>query len=77
MSDIAAITKIARQHDALVLSDCVQALGKIPIDVHGWGIDYGSFSAHKLYGPKGVGGLYVKEGSPFVPFLHGGIRKAG
>ncbi len=77
IQDIPTITKIARQHDVLVLSDCVQALGKIPIDVHEWGIDYASFSAHKLYGPKGVGALYVKQGSPFAPFMHGGHQENG
>ncbi len=77
IQDVAAITKIARGHDALVLADCVQALGKIPIDVHEWGIDYASFSAHKLYGPKGIGALYVKQGSPFTPLLHGGHQENG
>ncbi len=77
IQDIAAIAKIAGQRDVLVLADCVQALGKIPIDVHGWGIDYASFSAHKLYGPKGVGALYVRQGSPFAPFLHGGHQESG
>ena len=77
IQDIAAITKIAREHDVLVLTDCVQALGKIPVDVHEWGVDYASFSAHKLYGPKGIGALYVKQGSPFTPFLHGGHQESG
>jgi cysteine desulfurase len=77
IQDIHAITKIAGQHNVLVLSDCVQALGKIPIDVHGCGINYASFSAHKLYGPKGVGALYVKQGSPFAPFMHGGHQENG
>ena len=77
IQDIAAVTKIAKQHGALVLTDCVQALGKIPIDVHEWGVDYASFSAHKLYGPKGVGALYVKQGSPFTPLLHGGHQESG
>jgi cysteine desulfurase len=77
IQDIAAITEIAARHGVLVLADCVQALGKIPIDVHGWGIDYASFSAHKLYGPKGAGALYVKQGSPFAPFIHGGHQENG
>jgi cysteine desulfurase len=77
IQDIPAITKIAGQHDVLVMSDCVPAFGKIPIDVHGWGIDYASFSAHKLYGPKGVGAVYVKQGSPFTPFMHGGHQEDG
>ena len=77
IQDIQAVTKIARKHGALVLTDCVQALGKIPIDVHAWDVDYASFSAHKLYGPKGIGALYVKQGSPFTPFLHGGHQESG
>jgi cysteine desulfurase len=77
IQDIAAVAKIASQHGARVLTDCTQALGKIPIDVHAWGIDYASFSAHKLYGPKGVGALYVKQGSPFMPLLHGGHQESG
>jgi cysteine desulfurase len=77
IQDIKAVTKIARQHGALILADCVQALGKIPIDVHAWDVDYASFSAHKLYGPKGVGALYVKQGSPFMPLLHGGHQESG
>jgi cysteine desulfurase len=77
IQDLPAVTKIARQHEARVLADCVQALGKIPIDVHEWGVDYASFSAHKLYGPKGVGALYIKQGSPFTPLLHGGHQESG
>ena len=47
------------------------------MNVHEWGVDYASFSAHKLYGPKGVGALYVKDGSPFTPLLHGGHQENG
>jgi rhodanese-related sulfurtransferase len=60
-----------------VLADCVQALGKIPVDLRAWGVDYASFSAHKLYGPKGIGALYVKQSSPFSPLLHGGHQESG
>lgn len=77
IQDLKAVTKIASQHSALVLADCVQALGKIPVDLHAWGVDYASFSAHKLYGPKGIGALYVKQGSPFSPLLHGGHQESG
>ena len=77
IQDIAAITKIAQRHDVLVLTDCVQALGKIPVNVHEWGVHYASFSAHKLYGPKGIGALYIKQSSPFTPFLHGGHQESG
>ena len=77
IQDIQTVTRIARTHGALVLADCVQALGKIPIDVHTWDMDYATFSAHKLYGPKGIGALYIKQGSPFAPFLHGGHQEGG
>jgi cysteine desulfurase len=77
IQDIPAISKIAHAHNVLLLSNCVQALGKIPIDVHEWAIDYASFSAHKLYGPKGVGAIYVKNGSPLTPFMHGGHQENG
>jgi cysteine desulfurase len=77
IQDLRAVTKIAREHGSLVLTDCVQALGKIPVDVHGLDVDYASFSAHKLYGPKGIGALYVKQGSPFTPLLHGGHQESG
>ncbi len=77
IQDIKAVTKIAHQHGALVLTDCVQALGKIPIDLRAWDVDYASFSAHKLYGPKGIGALYIKRGSPFTPLLHGGHQESG
>lgn len=77
IQDLKAVTQIAKRHGALVLTDCVQALGKIPIDLRAWDVDYASFSAHKLYGPKGIGALYVKQGSPFTPFLIGGHQENG
>jgi cysteine desulfurase len=77
IQDIPAIAKLAKRHGVLVMTDCVQALGKIPVDVHEWDIDYASFSAHKLYGPKGIGALYVKKGSPFTPLMHGGHQENG
>lgn len=77
IQDIKAVANIAKTHGALVLTDCAQALGKIPIDLHAWDVDYASFSAHKLYGPKGIGALYIKQGSPFTPFLHGGHQESG
>lgn len=77
IQDIASVVRIARQHGARVLSDCVQALGKVPVDVHALGIDYATFSAHKLYGPKGVGALYVRRGSPMAPVLLGGHQEDG
>jgi cysteine desulfurase len=66
-------------HDAGVLfhTDAVQAVGKIPVDVQELKADFLSFSAHKMYGPKGVGALYVKKGVPFCPFIRGGHQEQG
>jgi cysteine desulfurase len=71
------ISALAKTNDILFMSDCVQAFGKIPINVKEMGIDYATFSAHKLYGPKGVGGLYAKISSPLLPFIHGGHQEEG
>ena len=60
------ISAIAKKHGALYFSDAVQAVGKIPVDVIGDGIDIMSFTAHKMYGPKGVGALYVRRKNPRV-----------
>jgi len=77
IQDIGAICEVAHAAGAYVLSDCVQALGKIPVDVAALGVDYASFSAHKIHGPKGVGALYVRTGSPHLPFIHGGHQEQG
>lgn len=72
---LAAAARLARESGALVHSDATQALGKIPFNVEYLGIDFASFSAHKCYGPKGVGGLWVCGGparAPIVPLLFGG-----
>lgn len=68
-------SKKAHQHGALVHSDMTQALGKIPIDVKKLGVDYATFSAHKIGGPIGVGALYIKKGSPFTPLMIGGSQE--
>jgi cysteine desulfurase len=60
------ISKIARKHGVLVMSDATQAVGKIPVDVNADGIDIMAFTAHKMYGPKGVGALYVRRKNPRV-----------
>ena len=67
----------AHAHGALFHTDAVQALGKIPVDVHAWGVDAASFSAHKVHGPKGVGMLYLRAGTPFMPLLSGGGQERG
>jgi cysteine desulfurase len=60
------ISAIAKKHNVLLFSDAVQAVGKIPVDVNKDGIDLMAFTAHKMYGPKGVGALYVRRKNPRV-----------
>jgi cysteine desulfurase len=64
--------RIAKARGILMHSDTVQALGKIPLDLDAIGVDFASFSAHKLYGPKGVGALYFASREGFAPLLQGG-----
>ena len=63
---IKEISAIAHKHGALFFTDAVQAVGKIPVDVNADGIDLMAFTAHKMYGPKGVGALYVRRKNPRV-----------
>jgi cysteine desulfurase len=78
---VAAIGALARERGVAFHVDAVQTLGKVPIDVHGWGIDVLSCSAHKIYGPKGVAALYIRRGTKMVAVQHGGEherrRRAG
>lgn len=69
---IAEIGKIAREKGIYFHTDAVQAVGKIPINVTEMNIDMLSLSAHKLYGPKGIGALYIRKGVRIEPILHGG-----
>lgn len=72
LNDIAALCAIAHAGGALMHTDAAQTLGKVPFNVGELGVDAASFSAHKIYGPKGVGGLYLKQGTRFDPLLKGG-----
>jgi cysteine desulfurase len=78
---VAAIGAIAREAGVPFHVDAVQTFGKVPIDVEAMGIDALSFSSHKIYGPKGIAGLYIRRGTKMVSIQHGGEherrRRAG
>ncbi|MGB0130725.1 cysteine desulfurase family protein [Chlorobium sp.] len=75
--DIETISKMARSCGALMHTDAVQAVGKVPVDVNALGLDFLTISGHKIYGPKGVGALYVRKGTPYCPFIRGGHQERG
>lgn len=71
------MARIARERGILFHTDAVQAVGKIPINLRDSATDFLSLSGHKLHAPKGVGVLYVRKGTPFVPFMNGGHQERG
>jgi cysteine sulfinate desulfinase/cysteine desulfurase-like protein/glyoxylase-like metal-dependent hydrolase (beta-lactamase superfamily II)/rhodanese-related sulfurtransferase len=77
--DLAKLEQVIRQVNPAVrwMVDCVQALGKMSLDIADTSIDYAPFSGHKLYAPKGIGFLYVREGAPYQPFIAGGGQESG
>jgi len=81
LQPIEAIGRATRERGIPLHVDAVQTFGKVPFDVHALGIDALSFSAHKIYGPKGIAGLYVRKGTRMVSIQHGGEherrRRAG
>ncbi|MDR1804382.1 MAG: cysteine desulfurase [Treponema sp.] len=77
VQDLREIFRLAKDAGAYTHTDAVQAVGKIPVNALDMGADYLTMSAHKIYGPKGVGALYAKEGAPIFSFIHGGHQEAG
>ena len=76
LQPIADVARLARKAGALVHCDAVQGAGKLPVDLHGLGVDYLSLSAHKLGGPTGVGALVVRTGAPFASDRRGGGQES-
>ncbi|MBE3021638.1 cysteine desulfurase, NifS family [Campylobacter sp. RM13119] len=74
---IKELASVAHEYGALFHTDAVQAFGKIPINVRDLDVDFMSFSAHKFHGPKGVGGLYIKDSQALSSLLHGGEHMGG
>lgn len=77
IQDIPEAARLAHEAGALFHTDAVQAVGKIPVDVQAWDVDFLTMSAHKIYGPKGVGALVVRRGKPICPLILGGHQEAG
>ncbi|MEX0844441.1 MAG: cysteine desulfurase family protein [Balneolaceae bacterium] len=69
------ISDVCKKHEILFHSDTVQSLGKIPVNVKDLGVDFLSGSAHKIYGPKGTGIMFVKNGSRWIPWMQGGSQE--
>jgi cysteine desulfurase len=74
LEDVAALAALCRARGVAFHTDCAQALGKVPLNLHELDVDFASFTAHKLYGPKGIGALYVRAGARawLKPLTHGG-----
>ncbi len=77
IQDIQKITQLVHQHGSIFHTDAVQAVGKIPVNVNDLGVDFLTLSGHKIYGPKGIGALYVRKGTPFCPLIRGGHQESG
>ena len=76
-SPLEEVVRLSHARGIPVHSDAVQSLGKVPLEVNRLGVDLLTISAHKLYGPKGIGALYVRRGTAIDPLLHGGGQERG
>ncbi|MGN0659709.1 MAG: cysteine desulfurase NifS [Emergencia sp.] len=74
---IRELAAVAKKHGILFHTDAVQALANVPIDVKDLGVDMMSMSAHKIYGPKGIGALYIRKGLRISNYIHGGAQEMG
>ncbi len=77
ISPVAEIARAVHERGVLMHTDAVQSVGKIPVNVKDLGVDLMTMSAHKMYGPKGIGALYVRKGTDIAPLLLGGGQERG
>lgn len=77
IQDVRQAAAIAHRHGALFHTDAVQAVGKIPVNVKELDVDFLTLSGHKIYGPKGIGAVYIRRGVPFCPLIRGGHQEKG
>lgn len=77
LQPIEELASIAREKGIIFHTDAVQSMGKVDTDVNKLGVDLLTFSAHKLHGPKGVGGLYIRKKTKLTPLIHGGHQENG
>jgi cysteine desulfurase len=77
LQPVREISQMAREYNIPVHTDAAQAVGKIPVDINELGVDFLTVAGHKLYGPKGVGVLFMKQGRDLMPLIHGGGQERG
>jgi len=75
INPLAKISEVCNEHNIPFHSDTVQSVGKIPVDVDQLGLDFLSISGHKIYGPKGIGVMYMRHATPWIPWMHGGSQE--
>ena len=77
LNPVEEISQITRSYNVPLHTDAAQAVGKVPVDVNDLGVDLLSLAGHKLYGPKGVGALFIREGLDLTPLIHGAGQEMG